>query len=171
MCDAPHCACVCWEPLPALPRCPCLCVQMDTLDVFPKGLYVDKAMEVARAELTRECDYVVEAENQRRFKALVGDSEFFYVPDVVGELSTKGVLTTVFAPGVPLDQCASLNQETRDYVARLLLWLTLREMFEFRFMQVCVVAVCVCVRVSGFVASIPLSTCTPWSLVVRWLCV
>jgi hypothetical protein len=161
-----------------------LCLQMDTLDVFPKGLYIDKAMDVARAELTRECDYVVEAENQRRFKALVGDSEFFYVPDVVSELSTKAVLTTVFAQGVPLDQCASMSQETRDYVARLLLWLTLREMFEFRFMQVrvcreceslrerCIMAVlCVLCAVLCLNPLVPLHTrrsCRPGSTLVPW---
>ena len=55
---------------------------------------------------------------------------------MVSELSTKAVLTTVFAQGVPLDQCAAFPQEARDYIARLLLWLTRREMFEFRFMQV-----------------------------------
>jgi hypothetical protein len=33
-------------------------------------------------------------------------------------------------------QCVDLHQDTRNYMARLLLWLTLREMFEFRYMQV-----------------------------------
>ncbi len=80
---------------------------MATLDVFPKGLYIEKAMEVAREELTRECDYVVEAENQRRFKALVGDSEFFYVPGAcplqpdcprAGGLCGCGGWSTAFPP-------------------------------------------------------------------------
>jgi hypothetical protein len=74
------CACLqcdAWAPWAPLRR-----LQMATLDVFPKGLYIEKAMEVARAELTRECNYVLEAENQRKFKALVGDSQYFYVPGV-----------------------------------------------------------------------------------------
>ena len=79
-------------------------LQIHTLDIFPRGLYIENAMEVAREELKRECNYVFEAENQRQYKALVGDSQYFVVPDVVSELSTTAVLTTEFVAGVPLDQ-------------------------------------------------------------------
>lgn len=38
----------------------------------------------------------------------------FVVPKVYGELSRKQVLVTELIPGVPLDQCADLSQQTRD---------------------------------------------------------
>lgn len=41
----------------------------------------------------------------------------------------------VLATGIPIDRVASLNQETRNYVGRKLLELTLMELFVFRFMQ------------------------------------
>ncbi len=50
------------------------------MDVFPKGLYIEDAMQFARQELTLECDYEHEAENQEKYRALIGDSKFFYVP-------------------------------------------------------------------------------------------
>lgn len=42
--------------------------------------------------------------------------------------------------GVPIDKVARLDQETRDYVGRKLLELTLKELFVFRFMQARVLA-------------------------------
>lgn len=42
--------------------------------------------------------------------------------------------------GVPIDKVALLNQETRDYVGKKLLELTLKELFVFRFMQACILA-------------------------------
>lgn len=43
----------------------------------------------------------------------------------------------LFLAGIPVDKVALLNQETRDYVGRKLLELTLKELFVFRFMQAC----------------------------------
>lgn len=43
----------------------------------------------------------------------------------------------VFLTGVSIDKVASLDQETRNYVGRKLLHLTLMELFVFRFMQAC----------------------------------
>lgn len=37
--------------------------------------------------------------------------------------------------GIPIDKVAALNQDTRDYVGKKLLELTLKELFIFRFMQ------------------------------------
>lgn len=110
------------------------------LSVFtflPKGLYVDSLIEVAREELTAECDYEREAECQERFRALVGDDADFAVPAVVRELSTRRVLVTTWLPGVPIDAAvdAGLGQAGRDRIARKLLKLTLKELFEWRFMQ------------------------------------
>lgn len=39
--------------------------------------------------------------------------------------------------GIPLDKVAMLDQETRNFVGKKLLQLTLLELFVFRFMQAC----------------------------------
>jgi aarF domain-containing kinase len=82
-----------------------------------------------------ECDYVYERESTDRMRTLLHDDPAWKTPRTVPELSSKGVLTTTFAPGVAIDKVSSLSQEIRDYVATQLLRGTLRELFEFRFMQ------------------------------------
>ncbi|ETV99452.1 Atypical/ABC1/ABC1-A protein kinase, variant 2 [Aphanomyces invadans] len=108
------------------------------MNVFPKGLYIDEIIRVGQEELTAECNYAQEAENQTIFKELVDSYELsrhFVVPKVYANLSTNRILTTSFIEGVPLDKIAPLSQEIRNHVARQLLQLTIHELFVWRFMQ------------------------------------
>ncbi|KAF3436625.1 hypothetical protein FNV43_RR23717 [Rhamnella rubrinervis] len=108
---------------------------LDYTNLIPEGLYLDRAMKVAKEELSRECDYELEAKNQKQFRDLLSKAQGFYVPLVVDGISSKRVLTTELVSGFPLDKVALLTQETRNYVGRKLLELTLMELFVFRFMQ------------------------------------
>lgn len=47
------------------------------------------------------------------------DHPFFYVPEVIDELSSRHVLTTELVPGFPLDQAESLSQELKNEVILL----------------------------------------------------
>lgn len=77
------------------------------MDIFPKGLYLDSVLQVARKELKLECDYGYEAACQTRFRELMADDNNFIVPEVFTELSAGTVLTSEFVPGIPIDQvCA-----------------------------------------------------------------
>ncbi|KAI8574873.1 hypothetical protein RHMOL_Rhmol01G0387100 [Rhododendron molle] len=108
---------------------------LDYTNLIPEKLFLDKAMKVAKEELSRECDYELEASNQKRFRDLLSNMEGFYVPMVRDDISSKRVLTTELVPGIPIDKVACLTQETRNYVGKKLLELTLMELFVFRFMQ------------------------------------
>lgn len=114
---------------------------MQIIDVFPKGLYLDEAMKNAEEELTLECDYKREAANQERFRELLKDETGVFVPPVIKELSSSRILTTVQVEGVPIDKLSEyqglpgFDQAARNSVAFRLLHLTLRELYEFRFMQ------------------------------------
>ncbi|KAJ8455523.1 hypothetical protein OPV22_035110 [Ensete ventricosum] len=108
---------------------------LDYTNLIPKGLFLDNAIKVAKEELSRECDYELEAASQKRFRDFLSDSEGFYVPMVIDEISSKKVLTTELIIGVPIDKVALLSQKIRDYVGKKLLELTLKELFVFRFMQ------------------------------------
>ncbi|XP_044502350.1 protein ABC transporter 1, mitochondrial-like [Mangifera indica] len=110
-------------------------ILLDYTNLIPKGLYLDSAMKVAKEELSRECDYELEGANQKRFRDMLSNSKGFYVPIVVEDISSKRVLTTEFVSGVPIDKVVQLNQETRNYVGRKLLELTLMELFVYHFMQ------------------------------------
>lgn len=54
---------------------------------------------MAKEELSHECDYELEAANQKRFRNLISGTEGFYVPFVVDNLSRKKVLTTELVSG------------------------------------------------------------------------
>lgn len=55
---------------------------------------------------------------------------------VVDHLTTNQVLTADFVEGMPLDKCAEEQQQVRDYIARKLIELCMKEIFIWRFMQV-----------------------------------
>lgn len=48
------------------------------------------------------------------------DHPFFYVPEVIDELSSSHVLTTELVPGFPLDQADGLTQEQKNEVTKLI---------------------------------------------------
>nr|XP_033813037.1 atypical kinase COQ8B, mitochondrial isoform X2 [Geotrypetes seraphini] len=103
--------------------------------VLPEGLFPDNSIQVLRRELEWECNYTREAECAQKFRQLLPDDPFFYVPKVIDDLTTKRVLTMELVSGVPLDHCASLSQDIRNEICFNILRLCLREVFEFRFMQ------------------------------------
>lgn len=104
-------------------------------NLIPQGLFLDSAIKVAKEELSRECDYEIEAANQKRFRDFLFQTKGFYVPMVMDNVSSKRVITTELVSGIPIDKVASLSQETRNYVGRKMLELTLMELFVFHFMQ------------------------------------
>ncbi len=57
------------------------------------------------------------------------------VPKIFPELSSKQVLTSSFVSGVPIDKAAVLSQQVRNAIARAMLVMTIKELFEWKFMQ------------------------------------
>ncbi|KAM3594383.1 uncharacterized protein V6R79_006882 [Siganus canaliculatus] len=104
-------------------------------NALPEGLFPEHLIEVMSRELALECDYIREAKCAKKFQELLKDHPFFYVPDVIDELSSQHVLTTTLVPGFPLDQATDLSQELRNEICEQILVLCLRELFEFRYMQ------------------------------------
>uniref|UniRef100_A0A7S3V0L6 ABC1 atypical kinase-like domain-containing protein n=1 Tax=Aplanochytrium stocchinoi TaxID=215587 RepID=A0A7S3V0L6_9STRA len=115
----------------------------DVTGIFPKGIFINNIISVMKDELKEECDYELEAEHQMKFRRMiasetVGDVlqfDNFYVPSVIPELSTKRILTTEWATGVPIDRVADFPASVRNSVGRRLLKLSLLELFHFRYMQ------------------------------------
>ena len=94
-------------------------------------------LEVAHRELLQECDYENEAAATRQFKMLLAPFPEFSVPAVLPSLSSQRVLTTEWMQGVSIDRAAkdAMSAQERDRVGCRLLWLSLNELFSFRFMQ------------------------------------
>lgn len=49
-------------------------------------------------------------------RELLKGHPFFYVPDVINELSSRHVITTELVSGFPLDQAEGLSQELKNEV-------------------------------------------------------
>uniref|UniRef100_A0A665VLX9 Atypical kinase COQ8A, mitochondrial n=1 Tax=Echeneis naucrates TaxID=173247 RepID=A0A665VLX9_ECHNA len=104
-------------------------------NALPEGLFPEHLIDVMRKELALECDYIREAQCAKKFRELLKDHPFFYVPEVIEELSSRHVLTTELVPGFPLDQAEGLPLELKNEICQNILTLCLRELFEFRYMQ------------------------------------
>lgn len=110
------------------------------MNVLPKGMFIDQIIKVAKEELTVECDYELEAMHQMKYRDLVLNdpilSRNVFVPNVFPHLSHKQVLVTEFVEdAIPIDQLVSLSQEVRNQVASNILMLTVKELFEWKFIQ------------------------------------
>ncbi len=80
-----------------------------------------------RDRLLEECDYTREADNQRLFASLLASVDGARVPSVIVAHSSRRVLTSAFADGVPL--VAIADQPTRDRAGQIIF----RACFELLF--------------------------------------
>ncbi|CAH2985239.1 unnamed protein product [Chilo suppressalis] len=104
-------------------------------NMFPKGMFIDNIVEVAKKELAWEVDYVREAECTRKFKNLLAPYPEYFVPEVIDDLCASEVITTELIDGMPLDKLFDAPYETRVDIASKIMRLCLREMFVLRCMQ------------------------------------
>ncbi|XP_047543986.1 atypical kinase COQ8B, mitochondrial [Vanessa atalanta] len=104
-------------------------------NVFPKGLFIDNIVEVAKKELSWEVDYVREAECTKKFKQILAPYPEYYIPSVIDELCAQEVITTELIDGTPLDKLFDADYEVRYDIAYKIMQLCLREMFILRCMQ------------------------------------
>lgn len=102
---------------------------------LPPGLFLDNTIKVAQRELEWEVDYNREMENCLKFASLLADDPYVKVPKMFLKLCTKRVLTMEFVEGEVFGCLVDAPQFIRDRVGREFLHLTLRELFQFRFMQ------------------------------------
>ncbi|EJD05228.1 ABC1-domain-containing protein [Fomitiporia mediterranea MF3/22] len=106
--------------------------------ILPRGLFLDKTLQVMKGELADECNYTREAECIRFFcsENAVGNDSRFRVPWVWNG-STERVLVMQRMDGVSVggNVVDSLSQYSRDQIASTILELCMKELFEFRMMQ------------------------------------
>ena len=84
--------------------------------LFP-GLDPDSIADELRARITEELDYESEAANQQLFADYYRDHPFISVPDVHTKYSSRRVLTTALAEGVPFSEMLGWGQEQRNLAA------------------------------------------------------
>ena len=82
---------------------------------LPKGLFLDRTIEVMESELADECSYKREADYSQRFRKWLEGDERFKVP-WVWEGSTECVLVMEKLNGVSLGETGSLGLSEKDRV-------------------------------------------------------
>ena len=103
--------------------------------LLPASLDLKPLMAEAKHQLHEEADYRREGEQMERFGALLADRPDLLVPERLVELSSDSVLAMTFVSGTPIENLVTAPQPVRNEVARKLIELVLREMFEFGLMQ------------------------------------
>ncbi len=104
-------------------------------NLLPGTLNIAPLLEEAKKQLAEEADYLREAEQMRRYAALLGEDPAFLIPAPYEALSGRRVLAMDFIPGQAIDKLESQPQPVRDAAMTALLGLVLRELFEFGYMQ------------------------------------
>lgn len=108
----------------------CLAGWAESLSPRLRMLDLAGMVQEFQASLTREMDFRIEAESVRRFRIGMAEVEGLWIPDVIPEYSTMGVLTLEHSPGERIDLYAEAHPESRAALARPVAALVLRQVFQ-----------------------------------------
>lgn len=103
--------------------------------LLPRELNVEPLLEAAKTQLREEADYHREGKQMALFEGLLENSPEYVVPKLDREFTTDQVLAMSYVEGRSIESLANEPQDVRDRIARLLIVLVLRELFEFGVMQ------------------------------------
>jgi predicted unusual protein kinase regulating ubiquinone biosynthesis (AarF/ABC1/UbiB family) len=103
--------------------------------LVPKGIDLAPYLEEARKQLHEETDYAREGAQLAEFGRLLANTPQFVVPQLYADWSTQNILAMQYVAGTPIEDAVTEPQDRRDQIARDLIDLTLKELFEFGLMQ------------------------------------
>ncbi|MFN2378205.1 MAG: ABC1 kinase family protein [Candidatus Binatia bacterium] len=105
--------------------------------VVPADYDLGPLLDQLRGQLEAETDYRREAASLTRYADLLAGDADVVVPRPMEALTTRHVLAMDFVPGIPVAELWQRHSraDRRDRVARQVLGVVLRELFEFGFMQ------------------------------------
>jgi predicted unusual protein kinase regulating ubiquinone biosynthesis (AarF/ABC1/UbiB family) len=103
--------------------------------LIPAELDIAPLLAEAKAQLSREADYVREGTQLRLYGELLKDAPEFLVPTLDPEFTTGRALAMSFVESKPIETLDDAPQEQRDLAVTRIVTLVLRELFEFGVMQ------------------------------------
>jgi predicted unusual protein kinase regulating ubiquinone biosynthesis (AarF/ABC1/UbiB family) len=104
-------------------------------NLLPSTLDITPLLAEAKKQLHEEADYVREAEQMRRYAALLGDDPRFLVPAPYEPLCGSRVLAMDYLPGQSIEALLGQPQDVRNEAMAAMLGLVVQELFSFGFMQ------------------------------------
>jgi predicted unusual protein kinase regulating ubiquinone biosynthesis (AarF/ABC1/UbiB family) len=93
---------------------------------------IDSLFDEMRERLHEELDYCIEADHVRLFRELHAEDAHLLLPEVVGERSSKRVLTLTFVDGDPLSAVAGYEADVRRLISERLIRMFFSQLFEHR---------------------------------------
>ncbi len=93
------------------------------------GLEPDEMVAEIKERITDELDYTLEARNQAVFAAHYRGHPFIHVPEVIGALSTRRVLTTELVTGATWAEALTWDQHQRDLIGECLFRFVFRSLY------------------------------------------
>lgn len=103
--------------------------------VLPRDMDVSGLLEEAKRQLHDEADYDREARELSRFGTFLAQDTRFRVPELAQDLSNRDVLVMSFVQGQSVESLETEDQNLRNHVASTLLELTIKEIFDFLYVQ------------------------------------
>jgi predicted unusual protein kinase regulating ubiquinone biosynthesis (AarF/ABC1/UbiB family) len=91
---------------------------------------VDALISELRDRVLEELDYRQEAENQRLVAAYFQGHPTIHIPEIVGELSGRRVITSELSAGARFAELASWSQHERDLAAETIYRFVFRSLYE-----------------------------------------
>lgn len=103
--------------------------------LLPAGLDIGPLLSEAKRQLHEEADYLREADEMRRFRAMLSSDSRYVVPAPLDDLLRSTVLPMDYLSGEPIETIEFASPDRRNSLAQGLIDLTLRELFELGQMQ------------------------------------
>ncbi|GAA3996846.1 AarF/ABC1/UbiB kinase family protein [Sphingomonas humi] len=103
--------------------------------LLPPELDIAPLLAEAKAQLSREADYVREGRELQRYGALLADAPEFVIPTLESDFTTPRALAMSFIDSRPIEALDAASQWQRDEAMTRIVTLVLRELFEFGVMQ------------------------------------
>ncbi|AXB79111.1 AarF/ABC1/UbiB kinase family protein [Novosphingobium sp. P6W] len=103
--------------------------------LLPRELEIAPLLAEAKRQLHEEANYLREAWMMERYSELVGNDPAYLVPKPIAVLTTQRILAMDYIEGGPIEDVVAAPQDTRDAMAKAMVQLVLRELFEWGIMQ------------------------------------
>jgi predicted unusual protein kinase regulating ubiquinone biosynthesis (AarF/ABC1/UbiB family) len=91
---------------------------------------VDALVAELRDRVLEELDYRLEADNQRLLAAYYQGHPTIHIPEIIGELSGRRVVTSELSGGARFAELANWSQEERDLAAETIYRFVFRSLYE-----------------------------------------
>jgi predicted unusual protein kinase regulating ubiquinone biosynthesis (AarF/ABC1/UbiB family) len=91
---------------------------------------VDALITELRDRVLEELDYRLEADNQRLLAAYYRGHPTIHIPEIIGELSSRRVVTSELSGGARFAELASWSQDERDLAAETIYRFVFRSLYE-----------------------------------------